>query len=58
MQTVLDEKGRLICQCCGLPFARLQNGCLVVESRHSGEKHVNAVSIEELVKLAKQESVA
>lgn len=53
----LDERGRLICSCCGLPFARVQNGCIIVESKHSGDKHVNAISIEELLRLAKQEAM-
>jgi hypothetical protein len=41
----------LKCECCGLPFARLVNGCIVVESRHHGEKHQNAIAVDELVKL-------
>ena len=40
----------LKCHQCGLPWARLQGGSLVVESRHHGEKHVNAVAIADLVR--------
>lgn len=39
------------CRVCGLPFARLQNGSLLVESKHHGEKHVNVVSVWDLVLL-------
>ncbi len=38
----------LRCKCCGLPFARIVNGALIIESRHHGEKHENSVSIEEI----------
>lgn len=54
-RSIVDERGRLICACCGLPFARLQNGCLVVESKHSGERHVNAISVEQLVRISQEE---
>lgn len=49
---VLDERGRLICQCCNLPFAYLKDGCLVVQSVHGGEKHINAVALDTLVRAA------
>lgn len=41
----------LRCGCCGLPWARLENGALVVESRHSGQVHVNRLSVEALAAL-------
>lgn len=37
------------CYKCDLPFARLQNGSIVIESRHHGEKHVNSISVWDLV---------
>lgn len=40
------------CDKCGTPIAAVQNGCLVIEARHHGEKHVNAVSIWNLVLMA------
>ena len=46
----------LRCSCCGLPFAVLQNGALVVQSQHSGNKHTNAISLAELARLARDES--
>ena len=39
------------CHKCNLPFARLQNGSIVIESRHHGEKHVNSISVWDLVLL-------
>ncbi len=46
----------LRCSCCGLPFAVLQNGALVVQSQHSGNKHTNAISLAELARLARDEA--
>ena len=40
------------CGCCELPFARLQNGVLVIQSNHHGEKHQNVIAVAELVRLA------
>lgn len=44
----------LRCECCGLPFARLVNGAIIVESRHHGERHQNVVAVDELVKLRQE----
>ena len=41
----------LRCNCCGLPFARVQNGALVIESHHHGQRHVNVISVAELRRL-------
>lgn len=41
----------LICHSCNRPFARLENGVLIIESRHSGETHTNTVAIAELARL-------
>jgi hypothetical protein len=38
-----------LCRECGLPFARVEEGCLVVEAYHRGSKHVCSVSILEVV---------
>lgn len=35
----------LPCDKCRLPYARVQNGCLVIESRHHGEIHTNAIPL-------------
>jgi len=34
---------------CGLPWARIENGCLVVVSRHHGERHVNQIALPDLL---------
>lgn len=41
------EPGGVVLRCgvCGLPWARLEDGTLVVESRHGGEVHVNRISV-------------
>ena len=44
----------LRCACCGLPYARIVDGRLVVVSEHHGQKHANAIAIEELVGLVRQ----
>jgi hypothetical protein len=35
----------LRCTVCGLPWARIENGVLIVESRHHGERHVNVIPV-------------
>jgi hypothetical protein len=47
----LNDKTVLICDKCGLPFARVQGGALVIESRHHGQVHVNVLSVDELVRV-------
>lgn len=42
----------LRCSECGLPFARIQNGVLIVESKHNGETHVNVITIAAIAELA------
>lgn len=37
---------------CGLPYARILNGVLIVESKHRGETHVNVISLADLAELA------
>jgi len=44
----------LRCGQCGLPWAKICNGVLVVESRHHGDRHVNAIAIAELERLHKE----
>ncbi len=39
-----------------LPFARVQNGAIIVESVHHGQKHRNVLSTEVLEKLEREES--
>jgi len=41
----------LICACCNLPFARVQFGRLVIQSKHYSEAHTNALELEDLKKL-------
>lgn len=38
----------LRCAICGLPWAKIRDGVLIVESRHHGEIHVNVIAVNEL----------
>jgi hypothetical protein len=38
----------LRCAYCGLPWAKVQNGVLIVESHHHSDKHVNVIPLDEL----------
>ena len=42
----------LRCSECGLPWGRVENGVLIVESRHHGETHVNVIPVADLARLA------
>lgn len=46
---------KLTCAQCDTPCAALQNGCLVIQSRHHGECHVTVIPVAELVKLCEQD---
>jgi hypothetical protein len=57
MSVVVTEvqPGKVLrCACCGLPYARLVDGKVVIVSRHHGEAHANAVSLAELEKLCQE----
>lgn len=41
----------LRCGQCGLPWAKICNGVLVVESRHHGDRHVNVITLDEVKRL-------
>lgn len=42
---------QLPCSICRLPFARIENGVLIIESRHHGDKHTNVISLKTLLEL-------
>lgn len=44
------KKTPLRCHCCDLPWGYIQNGVLIVQSRHHGETHTNVIAISELTK--------
>jgi hypothetical protein len=46
----------LRCRYCGLPFAALQNGVLIIESKHNSTKHVNVLTLEVLQQLMREPS--
>lgn len=39
---------QLLCADCGLPFARIADGCVVIEAHHRGQKHTCSISVLEL----------
>lgn len=41
----------LRCAICNLPWAKIRNGVLIVESRHHGAVHVNVVAVDEVVRM-------
>lgn len=45
------QPGKVLRCACGTPWAEVQNGCLVIKSRHRGEQHVNVITLAQLVKL-------
>lgn len=48
------QAATLRCAECGLPWARIQNGALLVMSHHSGHKHTNAIALADLLQLVVQ----
>src|SRR5260370_29243531 len=38
----------LLCSCCNLPFAKLQFGRLVIQSKHHGDDNTNALDLQAL----------
>ena len=48
----------LRCAICNLPWARIRNGVLIVESRHHGAVHMNVIAVSELEKVQRAEAPA
>jgi hypothetical protein len=44
----------LRCAVCNLPWAKIRNGVLIVESRHHGAVHVNVIALEVLSRMARE----
>lgn len=40
---------------CARPFAHLEGGYLIIESRHGGDKHTNRIAVSDILKLIEQE---
>ena len=51
----LDDRGYVRCPDCGLPVMRVQDGVLIVVSRHQGDKHTNVFRLEDVVELLQRE---
>jgi hypothetical protein len=47
----IEQRGEInvfLCSCCNLPFAKLQFGRLVIQSKHHSDNHSNALGPEDL----------
>jgi hypothetical protein len=54
MSLRIEKRGgtqALICACCNLPFARVQFGRLVIQSKHYSDAHTNALTLDDLKEL-------
>lgn len=51
---IVDERGFIRCDECNLPYARVQDGVLVIESRHYGVKHTNVIRLEDMIELLQE----
>lgn len=40
-----------LCSCCNLPFAKLQFGRLVIQSKHHRDTHSNGLDLQELERI-------
>ncbi len=45
----------LRCCHCGLPWAKVQAGVLIIESKHHGDKHVNVIPLADLLRMCHNE---
>ena len=50
----MTETVVLRCGVCGLPWAKVQNGVLIVESHHHSDKHTNVMPLDELKRMAEE----
>lgn len=51
----------LRCQCAdctGVPIAKVQNGCVIIQANHHGRQHTNVVTLRELARLAEESAEA
>ena len=50
----IEQRGEIkvfLCSCCNLPFAKLQFGRLVIQSKHHGDDHTNALDLQALERI-------
>lgn len=53
-----NEDVILRCAVCNLPWAKIRNGVLIVESRHHGAVHQNVIALDVLARLAQDSAPA
>jgi hypothetical protein len=47
----IEQRGEIkvfLCSCCNLPFAKLQFGRLVIQSKHHSDNHSNSLGPDDL----------
>ena len=50
----IERRGKslvVLCTCCDLPFARVQFGRLVIQSKHHSDNHSNALDLQDLERI-------
>ncbi len=50
----IEQRGKIkvfLCSCCNLPFAKLQSGRLVIQSKHHSDNHSNALDYQDLERI-------
>ena len=50
----MEQRGEIkvfLCSCCNLPFAKLQFGRLVIQSKHHGDDHTNGLELQDLERI-------
>ena len=50
----IEQRGEInvfLCSCCNLPFAKLQFGRLVIQSKHHSDNHSNGLDFQDLERI-------
>jgi len=55
---VAENEIVLRCAICNLPWAKIRNGVLIVESRHHGAVHVNVIAVDEVAQMRRANAPA
>lgn len=51
-----QETALLPCSRCGLPTGRIENGVLIIESRHHGRTHRNVYALDQIRRMIEQQA--
>jgi len=56
IKNTMQEIAPLPCSRCGLPTGRIENGVLIIESRHHGQTHRNVYALDLLRRMIEQQA--